>query len=610
LKTLLVALNAKFIHTSLALRSLRAYAEREPGLPGIEVKEYTINNDLLRILADIFAARPDVIGFACYIWNITATLSLAGLVRKVLPETMIVLGGPEAGWDAEGILAANHFVDAVITGEGEVPFLRVLMAAAAEEKGCSARRLDLAGIPGVTCREAGGKGLLRTPAGPEIPLASIPFPYRRDEMDGLRDRILYYESSRGCPFGCSYCLSGGSQGVRFLEWERIKSDLDFFLEHEVRQVKFVDRTFNCRKEHYLPILQYLSQQNCRTNFHFELCADLLDEDFFAVIEATPPGRFQFEIGVQSVHAPTLAAIGRHTRWPELAGNVRRLQSAGRCHLHLDLIAGLPKEDFRQFGRSFDAVLDLRPDYLQIGFLKLLKGSKLRQQQHEFGYAAMDNPPYEVLASADMTYSQMRHLKIIEDVFNCTYNSGRLRTTLDFMAELGGGSAFSLYCRLAEAWERDGYWLAAPGAASVYRFLADFAAAAFPAHYPVLTEFIKYDVLLAEGNPSRVPFLPWSEGRWRDEIETFWRTPAVVGKYLDQYRFTSWRDIRRHFHIEVFGADVVGYQRQKGAVRYGDVPVLFSFADGLPKVQLIEPADFFTDAGKKQTGQTGWGEDER
>lgn len=580
MQVVLATLNAKFIHSSLALRYLQQCCRQVN--PAITVKEYTINNELLYILGDIYRQRPDILGLACYIWNSEATLALAGLVKKVLPDTVIVLGGPEATYDAEAILRANAAVDYVVLGEGEEVFAALL---AALRDGS-----PVGAIAGVGRRS--GNGIEVGTAQVVEKLDKLPFPYDEADIAGLKDKIIYYESSRGCPFACGYCLSSATSGVRFFDLDRVLADLAFFIRHDVKQVKFVDRTFNARREHYWPLLRFLAAAECRTNFHFEIAADLLDDDVTAFLEGVPAGRFQFEIGVQSTHEVTLKEINRHNDWPRIVRHVKKLREAGNIHLHLDLIAGLPFEDYQQFGKSFDDVYRLRPHMLQLGFLKMLKGSGLRREAERYGYRYMDGAPYEVLANHYLTYGEIRRLKILEELFSQLYNSGRFAATLQWLVDGYQGKAFLLYNDLAACWEERGFQHMAHGSRALYRFIADFCTEERPETAAIWQSFLKFDVLMAEQGALRPEFLPWNGGDWAGEKDGFWRDEARVRNYLPEYRFTTWREIKKRYYIEVFPIHIPDYLAQKGEIRPELTAVLFSYDGGGAGYQTIAPADFW------------------
>jgi len=580
-KLVLTTMNAKFIHSSLALRYLEKCCR--PWCTNILVKEYTINNSLLTILADIFSERPDVLGIAAYIWNIEASLALANLVRKVLPDTVIVLGGPEATYSAIEILRTNDAIDYIIIGEGEETLAKLLA--------------DLAiGQPvdaevGLAWR-SGDEIIARDPAVVDV-LDNIPFPYEDIEMANLKDKIIYYESSRGCPFSCQYCLSSATSGVRFFNLDRVLKDLAFFIRHGVRQVKFVDRTFNAKPEHYLPILRFLAKAKCKTNFHFEIAADLLDDEVVAFLQDVPVGRFQFEIGVQSTQQAALKAINRSNNWSLIVKNVSSIRAAENIHLHLDLIAGLPYESYWQFGQSFNDVYDLRPHMLQLGFLKLLKGTGIRSCAAEHDYVYMDTAPYEVLANKYISYAEVRQLKIMEAIVDKTYNSGRLTATLKWLIDGYDGDAFRFFHDLSVMWEEQSLYMVAHSTKALYSYLDDFCKRFEPNRSEGCRDVMKFDALENEGGAVRPDFLPWNGDAWSKEKNDFWRDHVRVSKYLPQYSFTTWRDIKKRYHIEVFNWNIPKYLSSRELVAE-KTPVLFSYEGTELVYQVIAGRDFWTE----------------
>ncbi len=587
MKVLLSTLNAKYIHSSLALQDLAAYC-RTPEWE-IAVREYTVNNGLLEILSDIYTCQADIIGLACYIWNIEASLALAALIKKVQPQAVIVLGGPEVSYQPEGILADHAAVDYIILGEGEQT-LKGLLAALLNKQAVNA-------CAGLAYRCQG----TIVPGQPQVVdrLDDIPFPYIEEEMAGFKNKIIYYESSRGCPFSCQYCLSSATSGVRFLSQERVISDLQFFVDHDVRQVKFVDRTFNARKEHYFPILKFLARQTCRTNFHFEIAADIWDPEVVEFLQHVPPERFQFEIGIQSTNEQTLSAIKRHNNWSKIVKNVSKVKSYGNIHLHLDLIVGLPYEPLAVFAKSFDEAYSLQPDMLQIGFLKLLKGSGIRREAAAHGYIYMDHAPYEVLGNDYLDYGQIRRLKLFEEVFEQVYNSARFTYSLPWLIALTGDGAFNFYYKLACYWEQHGYQLVAHSGKTLYTYMAEFCAAFYPEAVPYYQEFLKFDALMSENGTVRPEFLPWNQlnqaatDKWADQKNTFWRDTTRVRRYLPDFTFTTWRDLKKAFHVEVFSIDIPAYLNGTDRPADRKVAVLFSYKHTKPTYQVINDDDFWT-----------------
>lgn len=433
MKTLLVAINAQYIHTNLAVRYLCRYQDLDKS-QDVSFAEFTINQLPEQIFRRIYEQNPDLLCFSCYLWNIRTVLQLADDYKQLRPEAKILLGGPEVSYDGEALLRDHPAVDFIIAGEGEKvlrPLLDCLSSAVGEK--------DLSSVPGLVYRGKAGQPISNPRPAP-MELGQLPFPYE-GELDELKNRLVYYETSRGCPFNCRYCLSSAEHGVRFQPLEKVFRELQYFLDARVRQVKLVDRTFNCKRSHYRPILQYLLERdNGITNFHLEVSADLLEEEDLALLSRARPGLFQLEIGVQTTHPETAAAVDRLAPFERIAHAVEQIHRFRNIHCHLDLIAGLPQEGYADFARSFDDVFSLRPEQLQLGFLKLLKGSYLREHAAALGLKFCSAPPYEVLASDKLSFGELSRLKGIEEMVEIYYNSGRFEQTLVFLLDSWSASA--------------------------------------------------------------------------------------------------------------------------------------------------------------------------
>ncbi len=441
----LAAVNAKYIHSNLAVYSLKAYGGQEG--QEILLREYTINQPLGEILKDLYKSRPGLLCFSCYIWNISLINDLIREIHKLLPDIWIWTGGPEVTYCAREYLEAHPAVDGVMRGEGEASFLELVRS---YHEGKSLE--ELAQIPGMTVRL---DGRIHEAADRELlDMDSLPFPY--GELEDFNNRIIYYESSRGCPFSCSYCLSSLEKRLRFRSLELVKEELQFFIDRKVPQIKFVDRTFNCNRKRALEIWRFLAERDQgATNFHFEVVADLLGEEEIACMNAMRPGLIQLEIGVQSLEPETLKEIRRTMDFPKLQMNVERIRQGGNIHQHLDLIAGLPYEDYESFASSFNGVYEMRPQQLQLGFLKVLKGSRMEMMAEEYGCVYMDSIPYEVLKTKWLSYEEILSLKQVESMVEIYYNSGQFTRTLDLL-EPFFPSGFAFYEALGEYYERKGY----------------------------------------------------------------------------------------------------------------------------------------------------------
>lgn len=538
MKFLLVAINSKYIHSNPAVYSLRAYVGDELR-EHVEIAEYTINHVFTDILADIYKRKPDVIGISCYIWNIGMVWELVTELSKLMPKVPIWLGGPEVSFDADKLLVAHPEVTGVMVGEGEETF-RELLSYYVKKTGV------LEEIKGL-CLQSG-----YTVPRELTDMNTLPFLY--EDLSAFENRIIYYESSRGCPFRCSYCLSSIDKKVRLRNIDTVKKELQFFLDRKVKQVKFVDRTFNCNHTHATEIWRYISEHdNGVTNFHFEISADLLNEEELSLLSGMRPGLVQLEIGVQSTNPETLGAIHRSMDVDRLARIVARINAGNNVHQHLDLIAGLPFEDYESFGRSFDRVYGMRPEQLQLGFLKVLKGSEMHTQAEEFGICYTDKPPYEVLYTKWLSFSEVLRLKRVEEMVELYYNSNQFVHTLQFL-EQAFASPFRMYEELAEFYEEKGYFVNSPARSYRYQVLLAFACEKDKEHEAVYRELLTYDLYLRENVKSRPEFakdlMPYKE-----EIREFYRREEEERKYLPEYRDYDSKQLARMTHMEPFSYPV-------------------------------------------------------
>ncbi|MBS5062343.1 MAG: B12-binding domain-containing radical SAM protein [Hungatella hathewayi] len=564
MKFLLVAVNAKYIHSNLGVYSLKAYAEmrlkwedgrgKEGFLPSavsadeltIEIGEYTINNQMDMVLKDIYQRQPDVLGFSCYIWNIDYVMELVHDIHKVLPGCDIWLGGPEVSYDAGAVLRREPAVTGIMMGEGEETFARLMeyyVNQNAEQTGTCV----LAGIAGLAFR--GEEGIIReNPIQPVMDMSRIPFSY--GDLTGYEHKIIYYESSRGCPFSCSYCLSSIDKSVRFRDLELVKRELAFFLEHKVPQVKFVDRTFNCKKSHAMAIWQYLLEHdNGVTNFHFEISADLLDEEELSLIERMRPGLIQLEIGVQTTNPDTIREIRRTMDLEKLSAVVARINGFGNVHQHLDLIAGLPYEGYERFQQSFDDVYAMRPEQLQLGFLKVLKGSYMEEMAETYGLIYKEKPPYEVLSTNWLNYGEILKLKAVEEMVEVYYNSGQFRTTMAMLEE-EFDSPFRMYEELAGEYESLGLFDVSHNRLARYEILFQF----IEKRYHRLEQYrdsLMYDLYLRENVKSR-PSFAREQTAYKTIVRDFFIKEAENPHYLMGYESYDSKQMSKMAHVEAMG----------------------------------------------------------
>lgn len=521
MKILLAACNAKYIHSNLAVYDLKAYAHEYEEY--ITLKEYTINQQKDEILRDIYIEKPDVVCVSCYIWNITFVKELMCDLAKILPDVSLWAGGPEVSFDAEMFLESNPHFTGVIVGEGEETFKELVSHYVNNIT-------NLTEIKGIAYRN--GETICHNGWREIMDLSNVPFPYK--DLDDFRNRIIYYESSRGCPFSCSYCLSSVDKKLRFRDLELVKKELQFFIDNKVPQVKFVDRTFNCKHDHAMVIWKYITEHdNGITNFHFEISADLLREEELELMVSMRPGLIQLEIGVQSTNPETIKAIRRTMDFGKLAGIVNRIHSFGNIHQHLDLIAGLPYEDYNSFRRSFNDVYALRPQQLQLGFLKVLKGSLMKEMEAEYNIIHKELEPYEVLSTQWLSYQDILKLKTVENMVEIYYNSGQFQNTLGYAEEFFKDS-FSMYERLGEFYEEKGYSKVSHTRMRRYEIFLEFLETVDGVLAETAADKMLLDLYLRENLKSRPSFA---------------RDQKPYEKVIWEYR--KMENVPKTAHIEVF-----------------------------------------------------------
>lgn len=493
MKILLVACNAKYIHSNLAVYDLQAYASDYAD--HIVLKEYTINQQKDDIMRDIYLEHPDVVCVSCYIWNLSFVKELMADLIKILPGADFWAGGPEVSYDAEKFLTENSEFKGVMVGEGEETFKE--LAGYYVEKNPQ----DLKNMTGICYRD--GDQIIHNGWRQIMNLSSIPFIYK--DLSEFKNRIIYYESSRGCPFSCSYCLSSIDKKLRFRDTETVKKELQFFIDNKVPQVKFVDRTFNCKHDHAMAIWKYINEHdNGVTNFHFEISADLLREEELQEMSTMRPGLIQLEIGVQSTNPDTIKAIHRTMDFEKLKGIVDRIHSFGNIHQHLDLIAGLPYEDYDSFRHSFNDVYALKPQQLQLGFLKVLKGSHMMEMCREYGIVYKTQEPYEVLSTKWLDYDHVLKLKTVENMVEVYYNSGQFQNTLEYLEKFFP-DAFSIYERLGSFYMEKGYGDVSHTRMRRYEILLEFLEDVPEISMDQVKDQMVYDLYLRENLKSRPGF---------------------------------------------------------------------------------------------------------
>ncbi len=565
MKLLLVAINAKYIHSNLAVYSLKAYAKKYEEHIGLA--EFTINHMEEDILKGIYKEQAEVVAFSCYIWNIEIITRIVKDLKKVQPNVTIWFGGPEVSYDSTKCLEAHKDLDGIMIGEGEQTFLEILEYYVEGTK-------ELGAISGLAYKEEDRSKIIVTSVRQPMSLDAVPFPYK--EMGIFQNRIIYYESSRGCPFSCSYCLSSIDKRVRLRSTDLVKKELKVLMDYQVPQVKFVDRTFNCNKKHAMDIWSFIKEEdNGITNFHFEISADLLEEDEMEFLATLRPGQIQFEIGVQTTNPDTVQAIHRTMDFDKLSHNVNRIKAGKNIHQHLDLIAGLPLEGYTNFEKSFNDVYNLKPDQLQLGFLKVLKGALMERESKSYGIAYHDTPPYEVLFTNHLTFDEVLMIKGICEMVEIYYNSGQFTYVISYLEHFFN-SPMKLYQLLFNYYESKGIAMMAHSRVRRYEILLDFYKETVletvletstqeekQDFLAVFEEILVLDLFLREDMKSRPSFAPIHPQR------------GNLRELYEKYRID-----RKLIHIEQFSFDVIESAKSGRAIKK-EVTVLFDYSNRDP-----------------------------
>lgn len=564
---LLTAINAKYIHSNLAVYSLRAYAagKCEKYKEEIGIAEYTINQPLDQILMDLYKRKPEVLCFSCYLWNIEYVEQLVAELGKIMPQTDIWLGGPEVSYHASHMLEQFPQVYGIMRGEGEETFLE-LAEFYYNNSGKSLEQCEkvqrLKEIVGITFRD--GEEIIETADRNVMDLSKVPFVY--EDLDVFKNKIIYYESSRGCPFSCSYCLSSIDKCLRFRDLELVKKELQFFIDHEIPQVKFVDRTFNCKHSHSMEIWSYIKEHDKgKTNFHFEVAADLLNEEELNLISTMRPGLIQLEIGVQSTNEQTIKEIHRTMKFSQVTEVVNRVHAAKNIHQHLDLIAGLPFEDYNSFHKSFCDVYALRPEQLQLGFLKVLKGSYMEEKTKDYELLYQNRPPYEVLSTKWLPYSDVIRLKGLEEMVEVYYNSRQFEHTMELLEQVFG-DAFVMFEEMSNYYEEHGYYGVNHNRVARYEILYAFIKEVALVQYETLLteeqfrQTLVMDLYLRENMKNRPAFA--GDSLVSKEVErTFYDTEAEEHQYLKGYEKYDKRQLRKMTHLENIDGHLILFDYQ-------------------------------------------------
>lgn len=551
-KFVLAAINAKYIHSNPAVYSLKANAGEYA--PYIKICEYTINQSKEEILADLYKEEPDVIGFSCYLWNIEYILSIAGDLKKIRPNLIITAGGPEVSYRPEEFLRTYRSFDLIMVGEGEKTFSELMEFYFGDRESDSGKPrfpVSLAEINGLVYRE--GERIIRTPSREWLDMDELVFLYK--DLSGMENRIIYYESMRGCPFSCSYCLSSIEKSVRCKSLEKTLPEIDVFLGAKVRQVKFVDRTFNCIHEHAYAIWKYIKENdNGITNFHFEIAGDLLRDEDFALFEGMRPGLMQFEIGVQSTNPDTIRAIGRTMDTRRLAHNIAKLRKTHNIHVHLDLIAGLPYEGYESFKNSFCDVYRMKPEQLQLGFLKVLYGSGMKEAGEKYGLIASSSPPYEVYATNWLSYQEVRKLKQVEEMVEIYYNSAQFTASIAYL-EKCFKTPFDLYFSLGQYYKEQNLSERKHSRLSRYEILWNFALETDGIQKEWFRDALTYDLYSREYVKSPPDFVQQRTKQEKDEIRKYFDCVREAGELPEGYEGYTTTQLQHMLYVHKFHINI-------------------------------------------------------
>lgn len=569
-------LNAKYIHTNLAIRLLKAYALPEFN---IGIKEYTINDPSINIVADLYKQHPDVIGFSCYIWNIEKTKEIANLLKKVNPEVVIVLGGPEVSYNTAQWMEQIPEVDVIVMGEGEQPFKQLLNNL--ENGG------DFADVPGIAYRRDGQIQI--NPQTQKLDLRKMPSPYRfPEDRKNLSKRITYIETSRGCPFTCQFCLSSIETGVRYFDRERVKDDIRYLMANGAKTFKFVDRTFNISRSYAMEMFRFLIAEHLPgTVFQFEITADIMRPEVIEFLnKEAPDGLFRFEIGVQSTNEHTNELVKRRQNWTKLTRTVNLIKQGGKIDQHLDLIAGLPEEDYQSFRKTFNDTFALRPEELQLGFLKMLKGTGLTAQAAFYGYTYMDHPPYEILANPYLSFDDVIKIKQVEDVLEKYWNMHRMDLTIEYLVTEVFQSPFDFFQEFGSYWDEQGWAKIGHQLEDLFNRLYEFLEKTSARNLDMICGLMKVDYLKAHKFKPRKPWWTSSfDKRERNHLyQQICDQPSLLGKNFESLGLDE-KELHKHTLIEELSFDFNLYL-QTGKIKNGSFCLLAYFPPASGETQLF------------------------
>ncbi len=577
----LATLNAKYIHTNLAIRYLKSYAQPEYDAV---LAEYTIKDPTFNIVSDLYQKKPDIVGFSCYIWNIEETVRIIHMIKKVSPNTKIVLGGPEVSYDVHDWLQRIKEIDYIIMGEGELSFKQLLHYFHG--------KLPLEEVPGIAYMR--DEKVIIHPAAPKIDLRNLPSPFRFEEdVHHIPKRIAYIETSRGCPFNCQFCLSSIEVGVRYFNREKIKDDIRYLMEHGVRTVKFVDRTFNISRSYAMEMFQFLiDEHKPGVVFQFEITADIMRPEVIQFLnENAPKGLFRFEIGIQSTNDLTNDLVKRRQNFAKLSRTVNMVKEGGKIDQHLDLIAGLPEEDYMSFRKTFNDVFAMRPEELQLGFLKLLRGTGLRLQAKQYGYQYVDMAPYEIFSNNVLSFEDILHIKQTEDILEKYWNDHRMNGTIEFLVTDVFDTAFDFFQEFGTYWDEKGWSRIGHQLEDLFTRLLDFLEQRGNAPIDIVTNLMQLDYLKAQQFQPRKIW--WQHRVLEDNSKQIFKAlrenPEIAGEQFAEMNLSE-KDLYKHTLLTPFNIDYEAYQ--KGTIKKQKGYLLTFFRkNGSPYFATIEAAKF-------------------